>query len=541
MNSYLFPKTIEPNVGESLYGFVKRLAIAYGWTNLGSFMMALKVHNIHQVNWFVLSDVTERIVSNFAMSLQLDESLLSKQLFEKDTYASLTLNHRQYGSHAVRKIRVCPECVSEGASHQLFWQHVANGYCEKHHCELVSHCQHCHSPIQIEYGSQCASCFKSLHKEYVEPSSIIPVLQKLARNEQLQLMNALEEIIIMLRSDGDAFTLRSFFENNKPILLSKLYFEGLLILISSDFKAMWQHYIAKKRQDFSVLGTLAVNLPFQRLTNIDPALLRKVTSITNEQCEVNFNSHSPDFSLYDSSVGNKLSPEDISFFCGIKKAEFRSLSQTKWLVQPKGVSCNSKILFDSQILMRGISSTTISLSNADQESTDMVCFNSKKLDAIKFAGLNKIQLLMHANSNNISIYLADSLKDTLIDKLFIVKSDLYKIILNHINIDNDKISKSKLAGMFGTTSSKIDVMIKCGFIKYNRGSVSVDCFNQFFNNFDVLNRIGKIKKINIKKLVNLLEDEYDLRPAFAFKTEKLDVLYIYNKTDKFSTVINKLS
>ena len=58
---------------------------------------------------------------------------------------------------------------------------------------------------------------------------------------------------------------------------------------------------------------------------------------------------------------------------------------------------------------------------------------------------------------------------------------------------------------------------------------------------NLLNRIGKIKKINIKKLVNLLEDEYDLRPAFAFKTEKLDVLYIYNKTDKFSTVINKLS
>ena len=60
MNSYQFPKVIEPNVGESLFGFVKRLAIAYGWTNLGSFLSALKVHNIHQINWFVLSEVILR-------------------------------------------------------------------------------------------------------------------------------------------------------------------------------------------------------------------------------------------------------------------------------------------------------------------------------------------------------------------------------------------------------------------------------------------------------------------------------------------------
>ena len=392
MSSYRFPKVIEPNVGESLFGFVKRLAIAYGWTNLGSFLSALKVHNIHQINWFVLSEVTERIVSNFAMSLQLDENQLSKQLFEKDTYALLTLNHRQYGSHAIRKIRVCPECVIEEASHQLSWQHVATGHCEKHHCELVSHCQYCKSPIQIEYGSKCACCFKSLHKKCVEPNSIIPFLKKLDRNEQLQIMSALEAIIIMLRSDGDAFTLRSFFENSEPILLSKLYFEALLILTNDDFKAKWQQYIAKQRQGFCVLGTLAVNLPFHKLANIEPALLRKVTRIINEQCEVIFTSHSPDFSLYDVSVGNKLSPEDILFICGIKKAEFESLIKTEWLVQAKEISCTSKVLFDAQSLIESISSTAIPLSSAEIESTDMVCFNSKQLDAIKFSGLNKIKL-----------------------------------------------------------------------------------------------------------------------------------------------------
>lgn len=541
MSSYRFPKVIEPNVGESLFGFVKRLAIAYGWTNLGSFLSALKVHNIHQINWFVLSEVTERIVSNFAMSLQLDENQLSKQLFEKEIYDLLTLNHRQYGSHAVRKVRVCPECVSEGTSHQLSWQHVATGHCEKHHCELVSHCQYCNSPIQIEYGSKCACCFKSLHKKCVEPNSIIPFLKKLDRNEQLQIMSALEAIIIMLRSDGDAFTLRSFFENSEPILLSKLYFEALLILTNDDFKAKWQQYIAKQRQGFCVLGTLAVNLPFHKLTNIEPALLRKVTRIINEQCEVIFTSHSPDFSLYDVSVGNKLSPEDILFICGIKKAEFESLIKTEWLVQAKEISCTSKVLFDAQSLIESISSTAIQLSSAEIESTDMVCFNSRQLDAIKFSGLNKIQLLKYASSNNIPLYLADSSKDTLIDKLLIVKSDLHEIILNHVNIGYEKISPSNLAGMLGTTSSKIDVMIKCGFIKYDGDRVDIDCFNQFFNDFEVLNRIGKIKKINIKKLVTSLEAKYDLRPAFAFKTEKLDVLYIYNKTDKFKTAINTTS
>ena len=541
MNQYLFPKSIEPISGESLYGFVKRIAKAYGWSNLGAFLSALNIQNIHQINWFVLSDVTERIINNFANALQMESTCLTEQVFDKETYRMLTLNQRLYGSHAIRKVRVCPVCISEGASHQLSWQHVANGHCEKHQCELVSHCHHCNSSVQLEYGAQCGSCFKSIKKYNLEANSIIPFLQKNTDKEQLKIMNALEAIIVMLRSDGDAFTLRSFFENSEPILLSMLYFEALLILTNDDFKANWQQYIAKQRQGFSVLGTFAVNLPFHKLPNIEPAILRKVTRIINEQCEVNFNSQSPDFSLYDISVGNKLSPEDILYLCGIKKTEFESLIKTEWLVQAKGISCTSKVLFDAQSLIESIRSTTIPLSNADQESTDMVCFNSKQLDAIKFSGLNKIQLLMHASSNNIPIYLADSSKDTLIDNLFIVKSDLHEIILNHVNIGYDKISTSNLAGMLGTTSSKIDVMIKCGFIRYNGNRVDVDCFNQFFNNFDILNRIGKIKKINIKKLVVSLEAEYDLRPAFAFKTEKLDVLYIYNKTDKFNAAINKSS
>ncbi len=541
MNQYLFPKSIEPISGESLYGFVKRIAKAYGWSNLGAFLSALNIQNIHQINWFVLSDVTERIINNFANSLQMESTWLTEQVFDKKTYKMQTLNQRLYGSHAIRKVRVCPECISEGTSHQLSWQHVANGHCEKHQCELVNRCQHCNSPILLEYGTQCGSCFKSIKKDNAKANSIIPLLKKLTQKEQLQLMNALEDIIMMLRSDGDVFTLRSFFENSEPILLSKLYFEALLILTNDDFKAKWQQYIAEQRQGFSVFGTLAVNLPFHKLANIEPVILRKVTRIINEQCEFDFNYHSTDFSLYDVSVGNKLSPEDILFFCGIKKAEFESLIKTKWLVQAKGISCTSKVLFDSQSLIESISSITIPLSNADQANTDMVCFNSKQLDAIKFSGLNKVQLLMHASSNNIPIYLADNSKDTLIDNLFMVKSDLHEIILNHVNIGYDKISKSNLAGMLGTTSSKIDVMIKCGFIRYDGSRVNVDCFDQFFNNFDVLNRIGKIKKINIKKLVNSLEAEYDLRPAFAVKTEKLDVLYIYNKTDKFNTAINKLS
>lgn len=541
MSQYLFPKPIKPISGESLYGFIKRIAKAYGWSSLGAFLSALNIQNNHQINWFVLSDVTERIINNFANSLQMESTLLTEQVFDKKTYKMLALNQRLYGSHAIRKVKVCPECISEGTSHQLSWQHVANGYCEKHLCELCSHCQHCNYPIQLEYGALCVSCFKSIKKDNVEANSIIPFLQKLSEKEQLQVMNSLEDIIVMLRSDGDAFTLRTFFENSVPILLSNLYFEALLILTNDDFKAKWQQYIAEQRQRFSVLGIFAINLPFHKLANIEPSLLRKVIRVIKKGGEVNFNSHSPDFSLYDVSVGNKIPPEDILFLCGIKKTEFNSLFMSGWFVQAKGVSCNSKILFDAQSFIDSISSTTIPLSTADQESTDVVCFNSKQLNAIKFSGLNKIQLFKYARSNDIPIYLADNLKDTLIDKLYIVKSDLHEIILNHVNIGCGKISTSNLAGMLGTTSSKINVMIKYGFIRYNGNRFDVDCFNKFFNNFDVLNRIGKIKKINIKKLVNFLETEYDLRPEFAFKTEKLDVLYIYNKTDKFNAAIKKLS
>jgi hypothetical protein len=41
-------------------------------------------------------------------------------------------------------------------------------------------------------------------------------------------------------------------------------------------------------------------------------------------------------------------------------------------------------------------------------------------------------------------------------------------------------------------------------------------------------------------LVSDLDTNHGLRPAFAFKTEKLDVAYIFIKTDKFTKIINEI-
>jgi hypothetical protein len=168
MSHFIFPKQIRPIEDESLYGFVQRVANFYGWSKLGAFLDVIDVSNIHQLNWFVLSPVTERIINNLAKSMQLESNQVNQQLYPKEVYSMLDLNKRLYGSHAVRTIRICPLCVSEGSSHKLHWQHVANGHCKKHQCELISECQHCNSSIQIEYGVSCGNCFKSLFKAYLK-------------------------------------------------------------------------------------------------------------------------------------------------------------------------------------------------------------------------------------------------------------------------------------------------------------------------------------------------------------------------------------
>ncbi len=540
MSHFIFPKQIHPIEDESLYGFVQRVANFYGWSKLGAFLDVIGVSNIHQINWFVLSPVTERIIENLAIAMQLDSNKVNQQLYPKEIYSMLELNKRLYGSHAVRTIRICPQCVGEGTSHKLHWQHVANGYCENHQCELISECQHCNSPIQIEYGSSCGSCFKSIFKATDDTRSILPILSKLSKEEQLQLLTCIESVIEMLCSDSDAFNWRKFIEQNEPKKIANLYFEGILILTNDSFKGKWQEFVASQRHNFSTLGEKAINLPFNRITFLDKPLLRKIKLACNEEETTKNNNYLPDFSLMDYTIGNIVSEKDITLFCGIKKAEFTSLVRTKWLIQPSGVSCSSKCLYSASRLIEGISSITTPLIEGINTSKKLVNLNSTELNILKFSGFNKIDLLIHATSNNIPVYLSDEPKSTLIEKLYIMKSNLFDILLNNINVNIGGISDTQLASMLGTTTSKIDVMIKCGFIKYDENKIDSSSVNDFFNKFEVLNRIGRIKKVNIKKLVSALDTNHGLRPAFAFKTNKLDVAYIFNKTDKFTKVINEI-
>jgi hypothetical protein len=538
MSHYVFPKTVLPIEGESLYGYVKRVASFYGWSQLGSFLDVIGVSNIHQVNWFVISPVTERIIDNLAKSMQLDNNQLCQQLFPKETYSLLSLNKRLYGSHALRRIRVCPLCINEGTSHQLHWQHVANGYCENHQCELVSECQHCDSAIQIEYGVNWGSCFKSLLIATDNELSITSIITKLSKSEQLELMTAIESVITMLQSDSDVFNWRKFIEKVKPYTLANLYLEGFLFLTNDKFKDKWLAFMASKRQDFSALGEKAVNLPFSKVSLLRKPLLRKIKLVTSEQERKECDNRLPDFSLMDNSIGNVLSEKDISYFCGIRKSEFSSLSKAYSIIHP---ARNSIVLYNANKLIEVIRNITIPASDDMVANTDLISFNAKELTLLKFSGLNKIDLLTHASSNNIPVYMCEQPKGTLLDQLHIMKSDLFNILLNNINVEVSGVSETKLASMFGTTTSKIDVMVKCGLIKHKGEKIDSTSVNDFFDNFEVLNRIGRIQKINIKKLVHTFAEVHDLRPAFAFKTEKLDVAYIFSKTEKFTEAINKMN
>jgi len=536
MSHFIFPKQILPIEDESLYGFVQRVANFYGWSKLGAFLDVIGVSNIHQINWFVLSPVTERIIDNLAKSMQLDMEQLSQQLYPDKEYSMLALNKRIYGSHAIRRARVCPLCLKEGTSHKLQWQNVANGHCDKHQCELVSECQHCNSPIQIEYGISCGSCFKSIFKATDDARSILPILAKLSKSEQLELMTAIESVITMLQSDNDSFSWRKFIEKTKPKTLANLYFEGFLILTNDNFKDKWVEFIVSERQNFSFLGEKAVNLPFSKVIPLSKPLLRKIKLIYNEQKLPIYHEQLPSFSLKNNTIGNVLLEKDITYFCDIKKAEFVSLSNVYSIIYP---SRTGNVLYDANKLIKVVRAITIPLVDGTKTKAELVGFNSKELNILKFSGFNKIDLLVHATSNNIPIYLSGKPKDTLIEKLYIMKSDLFYILLNNINVSIGGISDTKLASLLGTTTSKIDVMVKCGFIKLNGNKIDSDSVNDFFQKFEVLNRIGRIKKVNVKKLVSILETNHGLRPSIAFKTEKLDVAYIFNKTDKFTQAINK--
>lgn len=162
----LLPVRPMPVKGESVPGYLLRLAIDNGWDSLSQFLAAYKIksskhidlHNSH------LIDAISELLGHTRSSIE-DPCLPA-------TFRALKRDeNRNFHVLALAEPHVCPLCMKESNSHKTEWQYLPFTHCIKHEAELISKCPHCATEFEWDCAlmnggcSECGATWDAMKSE----------------------------------------------------------------------------------------------------------------------------------------------------------------------------------------------------------------------------------------------------------------------------------------------------------------------------------------------------------------------------------------
>lgn len=144
------PQILPPRRGESVHGFVRRLAEINGIT-LSAIMKLAAIGRIRPVSddqvWQNLADAAGTTVDAFARMRRLPAAVLTAP------GAVTFMGHALRPSHLVRDdMRVCPECIRTGGTLREVWSVSQITCCPQHGCQLVDTCDACDRRLNFHHA-----------------------------------------------------------------------------------------------------------------------------------------------------------------------------------------------------------------------------------------------------------------------------------------------------------------------------------------------------------------------------------------------------
>lgn len=162
----LLPVRPKPQITESLYGYIERLAAANGWLS-GSLLMRSQgftrpIHAHAQIQRVIdwLQERTGHVAE------------ISEQNFLPDRCRSFGRDEqRVFRSLKIGTPRVCPACLADAPIHQSYWQYLPYTHCRVHATPLIGACPSCRRTFSWSaslLSQGCPSCglpWQPLHEE----------------------------------------------------------------------------------------------------------------------------------------------------------------------------------------------------------------------------------------------------------------------------------------------------------------------------------------------------------------------------------------
>lgn len=132
---------VPPNDGESLPGFLLRLAKVNGFTHARQLLNACEIRNVP--SWPRLGNKsTGKLMFSLAEVLSLPVETMCS-VFNTDHNLFLHEQERYIRNIDNKRFQCCPDCMQESGYHKAHWNNLFSTYCPRHKRALIDSCPAC--------------------------------------------------------------------------------------------------------------------------------------------------------------------------------------------------------------------------------------------------------------------------------------------------------------------------------------------------------------------------------------------------------------
>lgn len=252
-----------PESDEDLNAYALRLAVSNCWQNASAMFKEMGFRQLVRKKY--LEDESKKPLSSLnGHSIELLTRWGRHNKFADVIYDQNRVYRSLYSTTPI----ICPDCVRSDGYIKSDWQVIGLGFCEKHQCDLVSHCRCCGVPLswcESTFRGECSKCTTVL----VRPNSRFAI----ALHEQMETFEVSDRTSLLrdifLASQRIIRPYDSFIEQSKkPHDLNswpKILTGALRLLNDQVFASSWREELMIQRANLNPIGELAVELPLASL------------------------------------------------------------------------------------------------------------------------------------------------------------------------------------------------------------------------------------------------------------------------------------
>jgi len=500
---------VPPHGGESLPGFLLRLAKVNGLTHARQLLNTCEIRNVP--SWPRLGNKsTGKLMFSLAEVLSLPVETMCS-VFNTDHNLSLHDPERYIRNTDNKRFQCCPGCMQEAGYHKAHWNNLFSTFCHRHKRALIDSCPACERSFKWEYfqleGCQCGLKYEDM-KAHDAPLEFETQLDSEIKSNKQNQIDALCKVLCHVLNNYDPM-FGSIADLDIPVKARRHiinYAYGLIVCETLRSR----HCGEIERQPISheglALRTWLENLNFNNknveVSCTDEKLIDDYQGVISPKRVDIINTKGVPSSHH-------IGVNETSFLLGVSPLEIRLMAEDKLALKPLATGKkNEHIIFD-KAQVYGITSTLLAQSGRETELVgDLVSLDWVSSVLLPLYKADIRALLYPALRDEIPLFKPGITGDW--RRLLIQRSVALKVA-DRAFTDNqsERADIAELSELFGTNESLTQEIVRQTpliYSKWARNCLAIDLSlaKKFLDEHILLSRYCALNGLNEAEVIPLV-------------------------------------